>query len=136
MKNLVQHITEKLQISRNTNKTIISFDELHSLILDKGDREMLNKYRGYTSNWVDFKNCFNEDFLVFNVDGTKIKCRGIYAIIEGNNKKFVLDVIVDDDRVLDEITYLSTFNERRYEEFINIVGNQNILDIVNYLERK
>lgn len=136
MKNLVQHITEKLQISRNKYERCISFDDLHSLILDKGDREMLNKYRGYTRNWVDFKNCLNADFLLFKVDGIQIKCRGIYAIIEDNNKKFVLDVIVDDDRILDEITYLSTFNERRYEEFINIIGKQNILDIVNYLEGK
>jgi hypothetical protein len=136
MKNLVQHITEKLQISRNKYERCISFDDLHSLILDKGDHENHNKYRGYSNNRVYFKNCLNTDFLVFNIDGTQIKCKGIYAIIEDNNKKFVLDVIVDDDRILDEITYLSTFNERRYEEFINIVGNQNILDIVNYLERK
>ena len=136
MKNLVQHITEKLQITRNKYERSISFDELHSLILDKGDHEVLNKYRAYTNNRIYFKNCLNADFLDFNIDGTQVKCRGIYAILEDTNKKFVLDVIVDDDRIVDEIVHLCTFNERRYEEFINTVGKQNILDIVNYLERK
>jgi hypothetical protein len=132
MKNLKDIILEKLRISVKSEIGIPTFEELHKLILDNGDDDFAGRY----VNFVYSKNCFGEDTVKLELNGKEVEVTGIFALIHDNTDILMLNILTDDSAEIDELRLAGSFNKKRYQDFLEVVGIDNVITMYDYLMSK